>query len=135
MSTPPPDYEGNRIRQLKLEKQARKDLIDDGCPPCYPADLELSSDDVPAQYEKVVSYWSPQPGVRILVLNAQLSDWRNFRDYQQRIRRYHLPRKTFQKYQQQVYDRRRRACEAISLRIEKKNPKDGIQTNKSLNFP
>ncbi|MCJ1465623.1 hypothetical protein MMC07_004242 [Pseudocyphellaria aurata] len=107
-STPSPDYEGDRLAYLELEKQARKDLLEDGCPPCYPADLEYPLHDVPAQYEEIVSYWKLLPEGGDWVLNAQLSGWKKFRDYQKRIRRYHLKRNTFQKYQEQVPDRRRR---------------------------
>lgn len=45
--TPPPDHESDIAESLELEKQARKHLSEDGCPPCYPADLGFPLHDIP----------------------------------------------------------------------------------------
>ena len=42
------------------------------------------------------------------MLVAQHSDWRSFREFQKRIRRYYLPPKCFHRFQNEARDRRRR---------------------------
>ncbi|OCK99984.1 uncharacterized protein K441DRAFT_652280 [Cenococcum geophilum 1.58] len=105
--TPPPDPEANIARDRQLEKQSRKSLLDAGCPPCYPPELEFPLQSVLEEYE-VVSYWQSLSDTARVVLTAQLSDWEDFRKYQRDIRRHCLHRKTFGDFEEKVRDRRRR---------------------------
>ncbi|KAK2744242.1 hypothetical protein FQN57_004327 [Myotisia sp. PD_48] len=86
------------------EAEARKELEDDGCPPCYPADVEISPRDInsppngefPGVYQKglwdvsppspIVRYWSAKGNGSIL--ENQLRHWKCFRAYQQKTREY-----------------------------------------------
>ncbi|MCJ1263722.1 hypothetical protein MMC22_003592 [Lobaria immixta] len=106
--TPPPDDEEDNAFYHEVDKKARKDLEEDDCPPCYPKGLGFPLQHIPEEYEEIVSYWNSLSGTGPSVLSAQLSDWRSFRNYQERIRRYHLQRKSFTIYQEKVRDRRRR---------------------------
>lgn len=105
--TPPPEPEANIARDRQLEKQSRKSLLDAGCPPCYPPELEFPLQSVLEEYE-VVSYWQSLSDTGRVVLTAQLSDWEDFRKYQRDIRRHCLHRKTFGDFEEKVRDRRRR---------------------------
>lgn len=105
--TPPPDYEADIAQDRELEKQSRKSLLDAGCPPCYPPELEFPLQNVLEEYE-VVSYWQSLSDTGRVVLTAQLSDWEDFRKYQRDIRRHYLHWKTFGDFEEKVRDRRRR---------------------------
>ena len=107
--TPPPDHESHKAESCELEKQARKHLSEDGCPPCYPADLGFPLRVIPDQYEEIISYRRSLPGTGpIGELHAQCSDWKSFRRYQEKIRRYHLHGQTFNIYLQEMRNRLRR---------------------------
>lgn len=59
----------------ELEKHTRKHLSEDGCPPCYPADLGFPLHDIPDEYEKIVLDWRSLPGTGPFgELHAQYSD-------------------------------------------------------------
>jgi len=92
---------------LELEAQSREALLDASCPPCYPPDLDFPLQKVPEKYE-VISYWQSLPGTGLVVLTAQLSDWRKSCDFQKRNRRYYVAQGTFPKFVDRVHDRRRR---------------------------
>lgn len=106
--TPPPDDEADKETSRCLEDQARKDLEEEGCPPCYPADLEFPLQDPPDKYQGIISYWESLPGTGDVVLCAQLSDWKEFRRFQGKIRRHYLQRKAFSYFEDQVRERRRK---------------------------
>ncbi|KAK3174020.1 hypothetical protein OEA41_001264 [Lepraria neglecta] len=105
--TPPPDHTANIARARELDERSRKALLDAGCPPCCPPDLDFPLRNIPEKYE-VISYWQSLPETGLVVLTAQLSDWTNSCDFQKRNRRYYIPRGTFPKFVDRVRDRRRR---------------------------
>lgn len=126
--TPPPDHELDLAKSRELEKNARKHLSEDGCPPCYPADLGFPLQDIPDEYEKVISYWRSIETGRMGELHAQYSDWERFRQYQEKIRRYHLHRQTFHVYLENVRDRlRRHGLEHDSFLRSDRQQQDGYQ--------
>ncbi|MCJ1255218.1 hypothetical protein MMC24_003034 [Lignoscripta atroalba] len=106
--TPPPNHEADTEDARYEEEQARKALHEDGCPSCYPADLDFPLQNISGEYERVVSYWKSLPGTGYAVLSAQLSDWRSFRGFQKRVRLHYLSRGNFHTFQDKVRDRRRR---------------------------
>ncbi|KAL9638260.1 MAG: hypothetical protein Q9164_001663 [Protoblastenia rupestris] len=106
--TPPPDHEADVAHARYQEDQARKALEKDRCPPCYPADLGFPLENIPKEYKEILSYWKSLPGTGHVVLVAQHSDWRSFRDFQRRIRRHYLPPKCLHRFQNEARDRRRR---------------------------
>ena len=75
-----------------LEVQSRKELENEGCPPCYPSYLEIPLRNIPENYEAIISYWESFPGTGDVVLRAQLSDWQKFRAFQKKVRRYYRQR-------------------------------------------
>lgn len=74
MTPPPPDSEEDLEEARVLEAQARRDLEAEGCPPCYPADIELPIVDPPAEFRSIIRYFE-NDGV---YLCAQLSEWKRF---------------------------------------------------------
>ncbi|KAL9117190.1 MAG: hypothetical protein Q9187_006277 [Circinaria calcarea] len=107
-TTPPPDLEADKEEHRLLEEQARKDLEEDGCPPCYPADPAFLMEDPSAQYKEIILYWESLPMTAGAVLCAQLKDRKVFRRFQERNRRYYLQRKTFTEFENKVCERRRK---------------------------
>lgn len=104
--TPPPDLESNIENVRSREEDARKTLKEDGCPPCYPNNVEFPLQNVPKHCEAIIGYWKSLPGTGSLVLCAQLSDWGLFRKYQGDIRQHY--QQNFYIFQQKVHDRRQR---------------------------
>lgn len=86
-----------------MEGEARQALVSDGCPPCYPASLELP----PEKSDGIISYWQSIPGTGNVVLCAQLSDWKSFRNHQRRLRRQCLKRRSFPSFLEDFNARRR----------------------------
>lgn len=84
--TPPLDEEEENEESRVLEAQARKELENEGCPPCYPPDLDIPLRNPPEKYQAIIWYWQSFPGTDDVVLCAQLSDWRKFRTSQGRDR-------------------------------------------------
>ena len=76
--TPPVDEEEEDEESRLLEVQSRKELENEGCPPCYPPDLDIPLRNIPEKYRAITSYWKSFPGTGDVVLRAQLSDWQNF---------------------------------------------------------
>lgn len=62
---------------------------------------------VPEEYE-ALPYYLSLDDAGLVPLRVQLSDWEDFRDYQKRVRRFYLQRKTLGDFEEQVRDRRRR---------------------------
>ena len=87
--TPPLDEEAEREESRSLEAQSRDELVNDGCPPCYPPYLEVPLQHVPEKFKAITSYWKSFPGTGDVVLRAQLSDWQKFRVFQRRVRQYY----------------------------------------------
>jgi len=82
--TPPIDSEEELEEARVLEGRARKELEEDGCPPCYPAELDLPLETSPEEYKAIVRYWK---SVDDVVLCYQKLDWEKFRMLQARVRR------------------------------------------------
>jgi len=90
-----------------LEAQARQDLESEGCPPCYPPDLDIPIRNPPEKYQAIIGYWYSLAGTGDVVLCAQRSDWRRFRASQPRARaRYR--NKPFSEFVEDTRERRRR---------------------------
>jgi hypothetical protein len=105
--TPPLDQEEENKESRMLEAQAREELENDGCPPCYPPNLNIPLQNPPEQYQAIICYWKSFPGTDDVVLCAQLSDWRKFRTLQGRDRaRYR--NKLFSNFVDKVRERRQR---------------------------
>ncbi|KAI1271409.1 hypothetical protein F5Y07DRAFT_383065 [Xylaria sp. FL0933] len=89
--TPPLDEEEEREISRRLEAEARQKLEAEGCPPCYPPDVDVhSSQELPDSCRAIVKYWLSFSGGEDVPLCYQLRDWRKFRAYQRRkrVRRY-----------------------------------------------
>ncbi|KAL8682628.1 MAG: hypothetical protein Q9186_001315 [Xanthomendoza sp. 1 TL-2023] len=84
--TPPPDEEEDEEECRVLETQARQDLENDGCPPCYPPSLDVPVRNPPEEYRQIIEYWQSFSSTDDAVLCAQRSDWRKFRQAQRRLR-------------------------------------------------
>ena len=69
-----------------LEAQARQDLENDGCPPCYPPSLDVPVRNPPDEYRQIIEYWQSFSSTDDVVLCAQRSDWRIFRQSQRHLR-------------------------------------------------
>ena len=89
-----------------LEALARQDLESDGCPSCYPPYLDVPVRNPPEEYRQIIEYWQSFSSTDDVVLCAQRSDWRKFRQSQQRLR-YHYRNKSFSIFVHEVRDRRR----------------------------
>ncbi|KAE8446596.1 hypothetical protein EG329_011789 [Mollisiaceae sp. DMI_Dod_QoI] len=86
--TPPSRTEEEQlIEDRYFEILARQDLEADGCPPCYPPDLQTPLRDVPEEYQKIILYWKFNSDNDNHELLAQFRDWRRFRGYQKRFER------------------------------------------------
>ena len=105
--TPPLDEEEENEESRLFEVQARKDLEKEGCPPCYPSDLEIPLRNPPEKYQPIIGYWQSFPGTGDVVLRTQLSDWQKFRVSQSAARR-GVPKKSFSQYVDEVCKRRER---------------------------
>ena len=89
-----------------METGARSRLVEEGCPPCYPVNLDVPTlQQYPEEYAGVISYWKSL-GCEDVVLMAQLNDWERFRRYQQRIRPWMS--RNLAAYKQKIFDRRRK---------------------------
>ncbi|KAI9783321.1 MAG: hypothetical protein M1816_001419 [Peltula sp. TS41687] len=78
-STPPPMDEEEEIQESRVfEAKARKKLENEGCPPCYPANLEVPLQNPPEEYRGIISYWESLSAFGIGVLCRQASDWEQF---------------------------------------------------------
>lgn len=89
-----------------LEAQARQELESDGCPPCYPFCLDVPIREPPEEYRDFINYWQSFASTDDVVLCAQRSDWRTFRQSQQRLR-HHYRNKSFGIFLGEVRERRR----------------------------
>ena len=89
-----------------LEAQARQDLASDGCPPCYPPNLDIPIQNPPEEYRQIIEYWQSFSSTDDVVLCAQRSDWQRFREAQRRLRHRHR-NESFSVYMDEVRERRR----------------------------
>lgn len=87
----------------RREARARQDLEADGCPLCYPRDVDVSNlRDPPEEYGAIVDYRLSFPATSGIPLCAQLIAWRKFRAYQLTARR------RFQDFEHELRRRRQR---------------------------
>ncbi|KAK0302850.1 hypothetical protein LTR82_017742 [Friedmanniomyces endolithicus] len=103
--TPPVDAQEAFEEQREHEIKAREELRTDGCPPCYPADVDISMGDVPEVHKDVVEYYRISTSWGEEVLPQQLVQWRRFRAVQQDIRRRYGQK--FNRYLANLRERRR----------------------------
>ncbi|KAH8743549.1 hypothetical protein F5883DRAFT_592737 [Diaporthe sp. PMI_573] len=79
-----------------MEAQARRALVEDGCPPCYPPNLEIPlRPPFPAECQAILDYWLSFPGTGDVPLCAQWTAWQKFRASQKRTRQRFKPFSTF----------------------------------------
>ena len=105
--TPPLNEEVEDNNSRSIEAKARKTLVNEGCPPCYPTCLAIPLRDPPEKYQAIILYWKSFPGTGDVILQAQLSDWKRFREFQNAVRRYYRHR-NFGEFVDQVRECRRR---------------------------
>ncbi|KAK0261244.1 hypothetical protein LTR35_017908 [Friedmanniomyces endolithicus] len=103
--TPPVDSQEAFEEQREHEMNAREELRADGCPPCYPADVDISMEDVPEVHKDGVEYFRISTSWGEEVLPQQLVQWRRFRAVQQDIRRRYGQK--FDRYLANLRERRR----------------------------
>ena len=108
MRSPTPDPDGPMAIEnlLREERDAYDTLVQDGCQPSHPIDLGFKVLDYPGKYSDIVSYWQQEERRRLF--RAQLFHWNKFRNFQQQIRQYHIPRSSFPEYQQKICERRQK---------------------------
>lgn len=104
--TPPVDEDEKNEEARQLEAKARKGLEDDGCPPCYPPDLDITLRNIPQKFQSIVGYWLSLLRTDDVVLCAQVSDWRKFRADQLCRRRFR--NEHFDEFLNEIRERRRR---------------------------
>ena len=122
--TPPPDFEAEANYYKVSEEEARKFLEQDGCPPCYTHEPSYSTRYFSEEYKEINLYWETWPydsdgGV----LSTQREDWRNFRSFQEKTRRYYIQR--FDRFIEAARERRRRHRLVPEVRF---NPNPNEQT-------
>ena len=100
--TPSIDSEEEIEEARILESRARKELEDDGCPPCYPPNLDFPLRNPPEKYQAIIQYWK---SVDDVVLCYQKLDWEKFRRLQAIVRRRNRP---FKNFVDEVRERRQR---------------------------
>lgn len=108
-TTPPPPDPNNPTaiqEDLQRERESFNTLADEGGVPSHPVELGFDVLDDPREYKDIISYWQSWPKTDRLLFGAQLGRWRRFREFQQKIRQYHIQRGTFSAYQQKVHERR-----------------------------
>ena len=103
--TPPVDSQEAFEEQREHEMKAREELRADGCPPCYPADVDISMGDVPEVHRDGVEYYRLSTSWGEEVLPQQLVQWRRFRAVQQDTRRRYGQK--FNRYLANLRERRR----------------------------
>ena len=99
-STPGPDDPKEIERDLRKEKEAHGALIQEGGIPSHSANLGFREH---GEYE-LISYW----GTERCTFRAQLREWREFREWQQRARRYYIQRNKFSDFLRSVRERRQK---------------------------
>lgn len=104
--TPPVDEQEAIEEGRKLESEARVELENEGCPPCYPLNVEPLLERPPQQFRAIISYWNHPGNKGDLPLRAQLKDWKEFRIHQQRLRRLYEKR-NINTYIERLRERRR----------------------------
>jgi hypothetical protein len=97
--TPPLDDDEENEESRLQEDEARKRLEVEGCPPCYPSNVDIRRP--PERYRTIIGYWQSFPGTDDNVLCAQLADWQRSRASQRRDRKRHRD-KHFDQFVEQV---------------------------------
>ncbi|KAK4983192.1 hypothetical protein LTR66_008922 [Elasticomyces elasticus] len=90
---------------LHQEKEARDALTLDGGRPSHPIDSGFDILKEPGQYAEIISYWS-RGGSGWPMFRDQFGIWKEFREYQERVRQSRTDPERFAKYAQYVRDYR-----------------------------
>ena len=95
---------------MRIEKESYEALIGDNGRPCYPIELGFEVFGNLGQHKAIIEYWQENDGDRRsrLMFTRQLRRWKEFRQFQQKNRRYFVFRNRFPEFQQSVLERRRR---------------------------
>ena len=103
--TPSIDEKEDREGGWRREEEAYHALIADGGCPSHPVAFGYDVIDNPAkykQYEGILGFWHSGGSGRYQEFSYQLITWRDFRMYQEKIRRFYNPRNRFQEYKNTV---------------------------------
>ena len=100
-------------RDLREERESYDALVGDKGRPSHPVRLGFDVLDNPGEYKDIISYWRNYEERFFhtsdrFVFCRQLKRWKDFREFQQKIRHYHIQRDTFSDYQQRVREHRQR---------------------------
>lgn len=79
-------------------------LIQEGGIPCHLAHLGFDTLEEPGEYKDIISFW----GMDRSKFQEQLHDWREFCEWQQRTRRYHMKGNTFSDFLQSFREHRQK---------------------------
>lgn len=105
--TPSIDLEAEEQEKVEIEKRSSKALIEAHGRPCYPIDLAPGIYKDPGPYRDIMLYWDGL-GLSSTPISRQGLRWDQFRRFQQRNRKYFVPRNRFPEFRQGLIDRRRR---------------------------
>ncbi len=119
--TPPLNEQEELEDSRRREAQARQELEADGCPPCYPPDVDIPLlQNPPEDCRAIVNYWLSFPGTGDMPLSAQLVAWRKFRAFQRKTRR------SFKDFEHDLHQRRQQhglnSAVSLTVELEQQNP-------------
>lgn len=122
--TPPLDEEKEKEESIWREGEARQNLEADGCPPCYPPDVDIYSlQDTSEPCRAILSYWQSFSWTLDTPLCSQLRVWNKFRAYQKRKRA-----RSFESFEREVRQRRQRHGlddnVLLTMELEQQSPLD-----------
>ncbi|KIW24852.1 uncharacterized protein PV07_10540 [Cladophialophora immunda] len=112
VSPPAPGYRSSSASTIDPEKdkeegwqeevEAYHALVAEGGRPSHPVTFGYDVIDNPEEYEQyrdILWFWHSQYGGYYAEFRYQLIEWREFREYQDRKRRYYVPRNRLQEYE------------------------------------
>ncbi|KIW24857.1 uncharacterized protein PV07_10545 [Cladophialophora immunda] len=97
-----PSFTEEEIRKMTWigEEESYCALKADGGRPSHPIDLGFDVLYNPGEYQDIIKFWQSFGGCGFLsVFSCQLGHWRQFREFQDRMREFYNPRNRFQEYQ------------------------------------
>jgi hypothetical protein len=70
------DEEAELEEARRFEAESRQKLESEGCPPCYPPDLDVSMlQNPPEECQAIVGYWRSFVGAHDTPLTRQFREW------------------------------------------------------------
>ncbi|KIW77444.1 hypothetical protein Z517_09890 [Fonsecaea pedrosoi CBS 271.37] len=115
-ATPVIDEEEDSRECWRVEQESYKELVADGGRPSHPLSFGIDEPKEPGEYKDIIWFWRCTCGYSC-AYTGQRNRWKQFRQFQDQMRRFYVPRNRFQEYKNTIQRSQAEIAHQWDLRV------------------